>query len=183
MDVVRGEMAFAERVQDLPQELYDKIYDLVFAVKIAPREIRVDKSYTPPAFLQLSRDLREEYANVYYGWNDFLFQIDTSESLLRCNRSYLHYENWLASLPKTHRAKLRCLTIQHVRNIPTEDLSYSRDKQRNERKMLRVMQRQTIRDLQAGGSELEPGALSVELLLRNTSNQSDMTISSRGCKR
>lgn len=47
---------FNERVQALPPELYQEIYDLTF--KTAPNVVSINKDYRPPALLQVKRATR-----------------------------------------------------------------------------------------------------------------------------
>lgn len=51
-------------VQNLPQELYDEIYGLVFASSSTTHRIR--DSYRPPNGLQVSRTSRRRFAELYY---------------------------------------------------------------------------------------------------------------------
>lgn len=55
-DSIARMATFDERVQSLPAEIYNEIYDLTF--KTAPSVVYIDKDYWPPALLQANRATR-----------------------------------------------------------------------------------------------------------------------------
>lgn len=59
-------MDLAADVQNLPKELYDEIYDLVFTARSTEQVTRIDASYRPPAMLPVSRTTRQKFAASYY---------------------------------------------------------------------------------------------------------------------
>lgn len=92
------------RIQDLPPELHDMIFSLVFAADVSIRTI--DENYKPPPLLAVDRRSREIYAKAYYGSTDSLFicnaSIDTIHDTLI---------PWLKSVPESHLRMIRHLKI------------------------------------------------------------------------
>lgn len=66
----------ANRVQSLPQELFDKIYDQVFTSAGGER-INIDssKTYKPPHLLAVDHKSRELFAKCYYSRNIFVIEV------------------------------------------------------------------------------------------------------------
>ena len=100
---------FQERVQALPAELYNEIYDLTFTN--TSKVQRIDQNTKPPSALQINRALREKFAQSYYG-NNTIFYI-----------SITHVSKWLFSLQPTHVHKLTTLRIQN-RELTYKDRSW-----------------------------------------------------------
>ncbi|KAK3721394.1 hypothetical protein LTR37_003270 [Vermiconidia calcicola] len=67
----------ANRVQSLPQELFDTIYDQVFTSAGGER-INIDssKTYKPPYVLAVDRKSRELFAKSYYSRNIFVIDFE-----------------------------------------------------------------------------------------------------------
>jgi hypothetical protein len=92
-------MTFAERVQALPPELFNTIYEDVFAAPTGV--IKIQKDYKPPLKLAMGRDIRELFAKAYYSNNSFEFDC-------------IHwFATWFVSLSKSHRRHLRDITVLH----------------------------------------------------------------------
>lgn len=83
----------SKRVQDLPRELFDKIYVETFTAD--GKSCKIDDNYTPPKLLQIDRASRALFAQSYYDQTTFVF--DNSSKL----------KNWLRSLHRKHRVFLR----------------------------------------------------------------------------
>jgi hypothetical protein len=86
---------FGDHVQSLPAELFNDIYELVFAAE--PGEVSVDESYMPPTQLQASNPSREMFATSYYSHKTFVF----TESIIM--------GKWLLALEKTHVRRISCV--------------------------------------------------------------------------
>lgn len=123
-----------ERVQSLPPELYSEIRDLTFTVNLdsilTPEHLdprftpelkpvfHINKSWKPPAILQVSRTLREQHSPAFYHAAVFTFADDLAdpdnlELLMR----------WLKSLsPKqlkmVTRSQIRILTSSTMLKHP-----------------------------------------------------------------
>ena len=94
-----------DRVQSLPPELYNTIYDLTFtAYSIQGANVELDSSYRPPSCLQVSKASRDEFAASYYAHTIFMFSQRASYT-----ESITTGVNWLVSLPPEHVAMIRCL--------------------------------------------------------------------------
>lgn len=76
------------RVCDLPTELYDQIYDLVFAP--LDENCTITPHYKPPAALQVNDATREQLAKTYYGKTTFF--VEDAETCAK----------WLRSLTYRH---------------------------------------------------------------------------------
>lgn len=116
---------FAVRVQSLPQELYDQVYQEVFTSPPGTIQVeapslgnRNDKdAFKPPSCLQVNRKSREQFAQSFYANTVFVFDSDWIESRRINNGYYMraNYGNllpWLASVSKKH-----LLMLRHVRFI------------------------------------------------------------------
>lgn len=77
-------MTYAEiraQIENLPQELYDEIYNLTFTsthgtVSVVPKSLAFPK-FTPPMprnLLQVPHSTRETFAKAYYGNNTFVIR-------------------------------------------------------------------------------------------------------------
>jgi hypothetical protein len=100
------------RIQSLPQELFDMIYDFTFtAVATVPR-ITIDEHYRPPALLRVDPIPRRAFAKVCYGLNELHPDFDDilDDKVMKA---------WLRSIPKEHRVYVR--KIRH-----SLDLVYSK---------------------------------------------------------
>ncbi|KAK4494304.1 hypothetical protein PRZ48_014602 [Zasmidium cellare] len=67
-----------QRLEALPQELYDEIYDLTFTPDGGTRNI--SDTYRPPAQLQVSRATRLQFSKAYFG-DGAVFRVQTEEVL------------------------------------------------------------------------------------------------------
>ena len=101
-----------ERVHALPAELFNKIRGLTFNTADYQRiHIEIDKSYKPPALLQVDRASRRSHAPPYYGSTFFDFQ-ECSDGINLCAK-------WLSSLLNYHKKILRYVRI--VERIVVEE--------------------------------------------------------------
>lgn len=139
-----------KRIQDLPQELQDKILESTLASQI-PTSITINricdfssefkrtscqllnpftKSYTPPIALQINRKLRAEFAREYYSSTVFECLTEDTYGITRMNwKPYLgpgtyQFTRWLASLPSTHLNYIGTLQLSFLRD---DDLDYEID--------------------------------------------------------
>lgn len=87
----------------LPQELFDKIYDLTFKLP-APGVREIDEEYTPPVMLQISTKTRAMFAKAYYG-NGSQFRVKQAIA-----------KKWLKSL--LHRPTDLTLILKLVVRLP-----------------------------------------------------------------
>ena len=87
----------SKRIQNLPQELYDMIYEHTFTADTEKVEINAD--YKPPKLLAVDRASRHFYAKSHYGGRMFFvaFGVNDLRDLLR----------WLKSLSGDHQAMIR----------------------------------------------------------------------------
>ena len=94
--------SFEKRVQDLPPELFNEIFDLTFT---APEGIviAVDKTYQPPGLLHTSSATRSKYASTYYD-HYTTFQFST----------YTHFLKFGASLTSTHRSIIKRIQLRLI---------------------------------------------------------------------
>ena len=104
----------AERLQSLPQELFDQIYDEVFTAA-AGTEVHIDGRYQPPVQLRVTHASREQFAKSYYGTITFRFCVDIGPNPFRRDPSRKQRPGsrlqcliwWLQSLPDMHLSLLR----------------------------------------------------------------------------
>ena len=94
-----------QHIDQLPDELYHRIHDLVFAV--IPGEQRIDRSYRPPTILQMSRRLRHDFAQQYY-----------QRSIFRCSELDTCLA-WIRSLPREHCAMIQQIGCQRGADGPS----------------------------------------------------------------
>ncbi|KAF7187473.1 hypothetical protein HII31_11213 [Pseudocercospora fuligena] len=100
-DVVSPELrleslTLEDRVQSLPQELQDMIFN--FVVEVPSHDtIVVDESYRAPAALWLNKPLRTTTAQKYFTTNAFAFK----------NMSSKFFDEWVDSLDPDHCALLK----------------------------------------------------------------------------
>lgn len=64
--------SFVDRVQALPAELLDEIFELTFTLE-PDTCVSINKSYEPPAYLQVNTALRQQLTHLYYAQNIFIF--------------------------------------------------------------------------------------------------------------
>ena len=72
----------AQRMQDLPVELYDMVLEYSFTAD--EERVGVSWSYKPPARLQVSRATRELFAKKYYSRTRFFLSSQQSIELADC---------------------------------------------------------------------------------------------------
>lgn len=90
----------ASRMQNLPQELYDRICREVFTATSG--RVEVSKCYKTPRLLRVDHDSREHFARSYYSNTQFHYEyMIHSQDLVY----------WLSSLPREHLAMLRDLRV------------------------------------------------------------------------
>ena len=89
----------AQRLQRLPQELYDKVYDFTFT-PVDTTQIRINRGYAPPSTLQVDRKSREEFAKTYYSTASFH------------GRDLFLINGWVHSLSEEHQDLLRSITYE-----------------------------------------------------------------------
>lgn len=119
-----------ERVQSLPPELYNQIYEFTFSLEALTcgERIRVDKSYKPPSILQVSREQRCELFQAFYEYTIFCFTDDPT-----CHNNLEELTFWLKSLPITHRKVLNAANIRIVSTIQVpSDIANLREQYKDE---------------------------------------------------
>lgn len=95
---------FNTRVQDLPAEPFNHVFDLTFTLPVEPgHPLEIDGSYKPPSILQVDAITRNKLAPDYYSQTKFECK---SENLL---------SNWLCSLPRAHSDVLEKVRL-HVQS-------------------------------------------------------------------
>lgn len=115
------------RLDKLPQELYDKIYDFTFSAEPGNRYLDcfVDPSYRPskdgmrPLFqkpdsihlLHVDRASRKQFARSYYGGSGAVFISPWISKSVISGPPHDTCHIWLSSLPKDHRAMIRDVRI------------------------------------------------------------------------
>lgn len=90
------------RVQSLPQELQDQIFDMTFATFL-PHTVDITAACRPPSILQVNRRTREPLATQYY--TRTTFQLGNSDE--PCHPSVL--AQWLGSLTCSHLHQLNAV--------------------------------------------------------------------------
>lgn len=86
-------MDLADHLRNLPQELFDLVYDMVFTADNGAR-VRIDNSYKPPCLLAVNRASHERYAKSYFHSSIFVMKINAYSAM------------WLVSLPMQHHGFL-----------------------------------------------------------------------------
>ncbi|KAK4494797.1 hypothetical protein PRZ48_014153 [Zasmidium cellare] len=89
---------FDQRVQNLPTELFDEIFALVFTLDEEP-STTLTKDYKPPARLQVDRASRADFATTYYS--------NTIFDLPPARHDDETFGRFLKSLPAAHRVLIR----------------------------------------------------------------------------
>lgn len=103
----------AMRLQGMPAEIFNYIFDLTIAVG---DDVLVDRTYKPPIGLQLSHETREAFALAFYSKTSFHSDCGTDPSTL---------ENWLAALPSKHINLLRTVRMDIFNNTDASpDLNF-----------------------------------------------------------
>jgi hypothetical protein len=92
-------MELSVLLHSLPPELRDEIYDFTFTPDPGVRH--VDRTYLPPAQLQVDQASRQQFASRYYG-QDSTFQ------MTRANGS-----KWLACLSQGQRDLVRKIRVEY----------------------------------------------------------------------
>lgn len=97
----------AQRVQDLPPELYNMILHEVFSTATTTHYI--DTHWRPSKLLSISKATWKMYAESYYGSGEssFVFQIYPGPGFDRIRRLV----SWLQLIPASHRSMLQGLTL------------------------------------------------------------------------
>lgn len=93
-----------QRLENLPQELYDKIFALTFTAQACTREVTF--SYLPPTLLQVNRTSRQHFTKAYYG-NDATFRFADWDLLVK----------WLLSLTEQSEALVDRIELAHADHI------------------------------------------------------------------
>ena len=101
----------ADRVQALPQELYDEIYHLTFTAVPSIQHISKAKGYRPPSCLQVNRATRKTIAPVYYS---SIFYITREDGW-----------RWIASLSRSHFEMLNEVRILNMAVQLNGPISYT----------------------------------------------------------
>ena len=109
-------LSFIDRVQNLPAEIYNQILDLTFAVDFKAT-CRIDKDYTPPSILQVSRTLRALLSPVFYKNTTFVVVEDVTaknrlESLTLWLRSLSPDQLMRATSPELRIFSAKTLSIR-----------------------------------------------------------------------
>lgn len=86
-----------ERVQDLPPELFNNIYTLVFTA--SESTVDVTSSYKPPILLQVYRSSREVFSKSYY--DAVTFRFDDRVTML----------TWLYPLEESHARDIQTIRV------------------------------------------------------------------------
>ncbi|EME78669.1 uncharacterized protein MYCFIDRAFT_209035 [Pseudocercospora fijiensis CIRAD86] len=95
-----------ERIQILPQELQDIIFDFTLSPN-SDRVIAVTSNYRAPSQLQISRKSRDVAAARYYSSNAFTFTTGKNTR----QEVFYFIQKWVASLPRLHASMLRELRL------------------------------------------------------------------------
>lgn len=113
---------FEARIQALPQELQDTIFEQVVALPSSNDNIvHITSTYKPPLALQVNKKLRNDLARTYY--TDSTFQVSHKENL---NVGKKHYNErtswdilcfyWLEQLNSAHRHLINKIRLEV--NVP-----------------------------------------------------------------
>lgn len=93
----------------LPQELFDKIYDLTFAVD-PTTAMDIGRFYKPPVQLQINHATREDFAKRYYASEAGFRLKDRPESSTTLFR-------WLSTLPASHQRRIDRIDVSNLHNF------------------------------------------------------------------
>jgi hypothetical protein len=93
------EVAFDDRVQALPPELFNEIRDLVLTCPLSENEISINKKYRLPAQFHVSKELRRRFSKAFF--ETFTFSFPDGLTLVK----------WLLSLERPHRNMIRGLYL------------------------------------------------------------------------
>lgn len=104
-----AEPTLAERVQALPAELFNRIFEYTLAVDTGPDYIvHVDENYRPPVQLRINAP-SSELAKDYYSSNTFEFESDTYRLYKDDNSEKWLCLKWLKSIPMLHRVRIKSI--------------------------------------------------------------------------
>lgn len=120
--------ALRSHLEKLPQELYDEIYELTFALPTGvtmyvepPRRPDGAPQFDPPfpyTLLQVSAGIRKKLATSYYGKNVFVF------------RSTALAKTWITAMPaKNHLQYLREIRFRSLKKSLTQAMQRTRRQQ------------------------------------------------------
>lgn len=110
--------SFQVRLQNLPAELYNTIYDLTFTLN-APKTLTVvDSGYKPPSILQVNRHFRTKLACTYY--DEFVF------AFRPFGPDHRYFDQWLSSLSVQHMLAMQNIYCNFVRS-PNAYLKYQQE--------------------------------------------------------
>ena len=120
------------RIQALPQELQDTIFELVVALPSSDDNIvHITATYKPPLALQINQKLRADSATTYYSQSTF--QVSHREKLHVCKKHHIERTSWdilcfywLEPLNRTHRNLIKAITLEVNVPVKTEDSRYHR---------------------------------------------------------
>ncbi len=97
---IQGESTeLATRLQNLPTDLYNEIYQLTFTAPSEPETRKIDQTTQPSHLLNVSQNSREIYAESYFGKNS-PFYINMYGA-----------KRWVQALQPSHAAKIKEIRI------------------------------------------------------------------------
>ncbi|KAM0717379.1 hypothetical protein Q7P37_007231 [Cladosporium fusiforme] len=152
--------SFQQLLNNLPVKLYVAIKGLVFTA--GPNlDVQVDKSYTPPSNLQVSRATRADAAVSYYTKSTFVASSDVCF-------------DWIMTLHANHVTQIRTLHLDPPASKPRNE-STSEARALEADRAVRFEKRANLMQLlYAVGSPLEPSAVKMWVCFRGdgfTSNK------------
>ncbi|CZT21056.1 uncharacterized protein RCC_06917 [Ramularia collo-cygni] len=92
-----------ENIQGLAQELQDMIFAYLYE---APAFVTITRNYQPPVALQLSRKIREQFAEDYYSTKTFEFKFISEAESDQYESKFL-LARWVMHLEVSHREKIK----------------------------------------------------------------------------
>lgn len=179
---------FAARVQSLPQELFDHIYEEVFTAPASTETYITRSQYERPKYLHIDRHSRELSAQSYYGNTTFIFDSDDTslfgmgkhkpneEDFGRDNGTWHNLLRWLASTANSHLSMVQeiCFITRCTHwGALTSGGIYSSEAERE--RWMQGLQGTMRRSLRAKGFEAVADALRVELRTRREDGEDDIT--------
>jgi hypothetical protein len=162
--------SLTKKLNSLPQELYDSIFDTVFTA--GPRRINIEHSYQPPSLLSINSATRKQFATSYYANTTFVFDNDVILHQWLHGVATTGYLDMIEDMRFINRSLLDpCVWRFQVRFIGPQLKLRSAVERATVNEMGRL-----CRNLRADGLELRSGVLKMERYFRNGSGEDDLVV-------
>lgn len=97
----------SDRIQALPQELFDRIFDYVVAIE-SNQTIKIDEAYRPPWQLRVTPIDRDSLAPIYFGTSTFVTALYWYPS----KKDSFDIVDWVKLQTSAHRQMVKHVNIQ-----------------------------------------------------------------------